>query len=338
MKARFQKTQPLASDRTGFTLIEILTAITVLTLMLLMVNQLINSAAAVMSMSGRRLDADAQARLIFNRMAVDFERMLKRTDVDYSSFKQPMNNLSVPPQVANLQDGSDAGNPSHNDQLAFYSETHGYFSGATAPDGITTFKGDMSLVAYMVANDPVSKTPVLQRMGKGLGWEPNNATASAWNNVAYLPVTLTTRWTDLFQTVTSVPADPDYRSIGDIVFRMEYTYLLKATSTQAATLSITPYVTGHNSINGFKDVAALVVTIAMLDNSSRHLVNNYTNLVSSLPDAVNQTTDTINKGDIAAAWNAVVNSPTFATTANIPKTAASSVRVYERYFYLNSPQ
>ena len=306
-------------NRSGFTLIELLTAISVLTLMLLMVSQLVNSAATVMSTSGRHLDADTQARLLFNRMALDISGMMKRTDIDYSCFKNAVSN----PQVG-------------NDQMAFYSETHGYFSGASQPAG--TGKADLSLVAYMVANDTTSSTPVLQRLGKGLGWEPADTSATpAWNNVAYLPITLSSRWPNLFSTTTP---DADYRTVGDLVFRMEYTYLLKPTTTQAATLSITPYygTTGHTTINGFKDVAAIVTTIAMLDNSSRKLVNDYTNLTSSLPDAKSPLTDTTYNGHVASAWNAVVNSPTFSTTVNLPKTAVSSVRVYERYFYLDSPQ
>jgi len=334
MKTHHLPSRIVALRRSGFTLIEILTAVTVLTLMLLMVNQLVSSAAAVMSASGKHLDADTQARLIFNRMAVDFSGMMKRTDVDYSTFKNAM--------TSNAQDGTDTGNTSHNDQLAFYSETHGYFSGTIQPAG--TSKADLSLVAYMVAPvdsngslDTAAGTPVLQRLGKGLGWEPDTSGAGAWSNVAYLPATLVSgsnaRWPSLFTTTTAL--DPDYRSVGDLVFRMEYTYLLKPTSTAPATLSITPFynTSGHTTVNGFKDVAAIVVTIAMLDNSSRLLVKNYANLISgsatTFPDAVNGATP-------AAAWNANVNSATFTTAAGIPKTAASAVHVYERYFYLNS--
>ena len=230
METRFQPEWLEARRQSGFTLIELLTALTVLTLMLLMVNQLVNSAAAVMSLSGRQLDADTQARLIFNRMGVDFSRMLKRTDVDYSSFKNA---------AANAQAG--------NDQMAFYAETHGYFSGATQPP--STGKADLSLVAYMVGTDPgsTSTAPVLLRLGKGLGWEPDPS--GSWNNIAYLPVTLATRWPNLFSTSS---VDPDYRSVGNLVFRLEYTYLLKPTTTLPAALSITPYNSAHTSVNGFQ--------------------------------------------------------------------------------------
>ncbi len=305
----------LSQARRGFTLIELLTAMTVLTLMLLMVNQIVSTASTAMTMSGRHLDADTQARLIFNRMATDFSGMVKRTDVDYSTFKGPSN-----PQTGG------------NDQLAFYSETHGYFSGASQPTG--TGRGDLSLVAYMVANDSTTTTPSLQRLGKGLGWDPDSSASPSWSNAAYMPITFTSRWPLLFN------GDPDYRTVGNLVFRLEYTYLLKATANSPAQLSITPYsgVTGHTSINGFADVAAIVVTVAMLDNPGRALVTNYTNLQSNtlLPDA--SSTDASNGYTPAKSWNDKINSSNFASTAGIPVSAASFVRVYERYFYLDSPQ
>ncbi len=288
----------------GFTLLEILSAVAVLTLMLVLVNQLTLSAMAVMSLSGRHIDSDTEARLIFNRMAVDFSRMLKRTDIDYSSFKQPLN----------LQTG--------NDRCAFYSETSGYFSGTSQPAG--SGRGDVSLVAYRIANDPTTGTPGLHRMGKGLGWEPDPS-GSAWSNVAFLPVTFNDRWPNLFTS------DTDYRPIGEQVFRIEYTYLLKSTATQAARTSITPWdTTAHTSANGFKDVAALVVTIAVLDNSIRILVKNFSDLTQAFPDAKDG-------ADTSSAWNAVVNSATFSTIANVSKPSAAGVRIYQRYFYLDSP-
>jgi len=276
--------------------------------MLLMVNQIVSSASIAMTTSGRHLDADTQARLLFNRMAADFSGMVKRTDVDYSTFKGP----------ANLQPG--------NDQLAFYSETHGYFSGASQPTG--TGRADLSLVAYMVANDSTTTTPSLQRLGKGLGWEPDSSASPSWYNAAYLPITFTSRWPLLFN------ADPDYRSIGNLVFRIEYTYLLKpSAATGPASLSTTPYLSGHNSVNGFEDVAAIVVTIAMLDNPGRALVTNYTNLESNslFPDAASGATP-------SATWNAKFNYSNFADTAGIPDSAAAYERDYQRYFYLDSPQ
>lgn len=303
----------------GFTLVEMMVAMVVLSLIVLMVAQLTNNAA-VLFKSTRRMDTDTEARLIFNRMAVDFGHMLKRSDIDYSTFKSPAATLSATyggtSLAANLQPG--------NDECAFYSETDGYFSGSSQPSG--QGKAPVALIAYMIANDPVTGTPSLQRMGKGLGWEPSG-TAGAWQNVTYLPMQLISQWSDLFN------GDPDYKTVGDDVFRLEYTYLLKTSPSAASKLSITPWDTtlGHTSINGFSDVAAIVVTLALLDNTSRKIVFSYTTLTSSLADAANgQST--------AVAWNAKVSGSSFATTAGLPVQAASQVRIYERYFYLNTLQ
>ncbi len=293
-----------------------LVSLVVLSLIILIMVQITNSTATIVQDS-RRMSSDTEARLIFNRMAVDFGRMLKRVDLDYSTFKEPAGTLSVPygsvAVPANPQTGG-------NDQCAYYSETTGYFSGGSQPTGQE--KAPVALIAYMIANDPITGTPVLRRMGKGLGWEPSG---TSWQSVTYLPSTLSSQWSDLFA------GDPDYKTVGSQTFRFEYNYLIKSSPTAAAKLSITPWNTtlGHTSINGFQDVAAIVVTIAVLDNVSRKIVSNYTALTSSLPDA--------QEGNaVAASWNSVVNSPTFAGTAQIPLQAATHVRIYERYFYLNS--
>lgn len=301
----------------GFTLVELLVSMVVLGLMAVMATQIINAAATMIGNTGKHLDSDTQARLIFNRMKVDFSKMPKRSDMDYSTFKQPGSIL--PPeygsvsQPANLQIG--------NDQFAFYSETEGYFSGTAQPAG--TGRAAVSLVAYRIANDPRGGLPLLQRMAKGLGWEPD--LSGARKTATYLPMTLTTQWPTLFRD------DPDYKTVGGQVFRMEYTYLLKSTAIQPARLSITPWDTSrvppHTSINGFEDVAAIVVSIAVLDFASRALVREGAFPAGSLADA--------KEGEeIASAWNAALHSPGFAAKALIPEAAASSVRIYQRYFYL----
>ena len=67
----------------GFTLIELLASMSVLVLLLVTVAQMINATVTVTTAGGRHLDADAQARLVLDRMAVDFAQVVKRADVDY---------------------------------------------------------------------------------------------------------------------------------------------------------------------------------------------------------------------------------------------------------------
>src|SRR5438093_8709377 len=74
----------------AFTLIEMLISIVVLALLILLVTQVVNTAATVVRPANKHIDTDTQARGILDRMAVDLGRMLKRTDVDYY-IKQPVN-------------------------------------------------------------------------------------------------------------------------------------------------------------------------------------------------------------------------------------------------------
>src|SRR2546426_10083265 len=67
----------------AFTLVELLISFGVLALLILLVSQLMNSATAVTRTGNKHIDTDTQARVILDRMALDFAKMLKRTDIDY---------------------------------------------------------------------------------------------------------------------------------------------------------------------------------------------------------------------------------------------------------------
>ena len=330
-----------ASPRTGgFTLLEVLVSMTVLAILLVLVTQLLDDAALAIGGSGKHLDTDTEARLLFNRMAVDIARAVKRPDVDYSSLKEPASKLGSQYGNATFPDNSQTGG---NDRLAFFSAADGYFSGSATSQPTGIQKAPVSLVAYMVTEtDPYNAGPVFQRLGKGLGWEPSSSLGM--DSMVYLPLTIAGpapngQWPNLFA------GDQDFKTVGSQVLRFEYTYLLKPTTTLPARLSVTPWDTTatlnplHTCINGFQDVAAIVVAVAVLDSASRLLVGNYSKLIDNtvFSDAKDAANDTIYGGDIAAAWNAaVINSRSFATKAGIPVRAAEGVRVYERYFYLDT--
>ena len=62
----------------AFTLVELLISFGVLALLILLVSQLMNSATAVTRTGSKHIDTDTQARVILDRMALDFAKMLKR--------------------------------------------------------------------------------------------------------------------------------------------------------------------------------------------------------------------------------------------------------------------
>ena len=305
----------------AFTLVELIVSMLVLTLLLVMVTQMMNSAIVLSANSTRRLDADSQARLALDRMSLDFSQIVKRQDVDYYLQKNAV--------------GS-------NDQMAFYSETSGYF-----PSDINTSlpKSNAALVGYRVSKNH------LERLNKALVWngvkvdQPTSPTGT--QAMMFLPQTLRQLW----PSIVNDSADPDYQIIGEQVFRMEICYLVRNASTDAK-LSGTPYlplVTGAarplagapgpavSPYNGLRDVVAFVVSLAVLDDASRTIVKPADlQAAASILHDVDDNSLNDNKSTPAKLWQDQINGGDL--IAKMPKTAASQVRVYERYFYLGNAQ
>src|SRR5256885_4294333 len=119
------------SVSSGFTLVEIMLSIVVLVLLVVMLFGLINSTASVVTNSRKRIDPDAHARMIFDRIATDFDEMVKRKDVDYIFYK----NLAPGP-------------PAINDAMFFYSKAPAYYN--TSPIPSDAAKGAVRLIGYRI--------------------------------------------------------------------------------------------------------------------------------------------------------------------------------------------
>ena len=127
-----------ASSRRGFTLVEMLVAATVMTMLVLMIAGLMRGASSTIATSGRHLDADGQARQVLDQIQMDLARMLKRTDIYFQFAKQ-------------------AG----NDQFTFYCETPGLFA-----TGVPSSKqSNLSLLCYRF-DDAYQ----LERLDQGCQW------------------------------------------------------------------------------------------------------------------------------------------------------------------------
>ena len=212
----------------GFTLAELLVTVGVLVLLVFLTTQLLKSAATVTTLGHKRMDADSQARVVFDRMAVDFAQMVKRSDVDYylksSSFA-----TQAPSPVPNGVTGVRTLLQLGNDTIAFYSTVPGYYP-STGP------QSPVSLVAYRI--NPQNK---LERMGKGLLWNASTPGPSP-APVVFMPIALvspipfaelplptpnpipTPAWPEI---ASSTASWSDSEVIGPQVFRFEYYYLLK---------------------------------------------------------------------------------------------------------------
>jgi prepilin-type N-terminal cleavage/methylation domain-containing protein len=283
--------------RGGFSLLEILVAVAVLGLLVLMVSQLVQSGSTVISGSRKNLSADAQAREVFSRFALDVAQMAKRADMD---------------AIFSDQDG--------NKKIFFYSESPGFASSSNNLSPI-------SLVGYRVgANDG------LERLGKGLPWSgaghPAFLTYASTNSTTALPQsTLAGAWSSAVgASPTYDGVDTDYHPLAPGVFRFEYCFQKKDGS----------YTLTRDPSKGFRDVSAIVLSLAVLDGDSRKIAPDTSNLAEALPSpSASELTDDKLPAEI---WQAKVNDyAAFSSSAGIPVAAAQRVRIYQRAFPLNMP-
>jgi prepilin-type N-terminal cleavage/methylation domain-containing protein len=318
--------------RTAFTLIEVLVSMAILVLLVTLVLQIVNGATKTTSSSRQHLEADAEARAVFDRMASDFGRMVNRKDVDF---------------LISNSNGSDA--------LYFFSEAP-----AVSPTGTTSPQQSVSLVGYRINNDYQ-----LERLGQGLTWNdvpPKGPLFLTYADAAPPvptptpiekgePITASTLTGSAFNAVitgASGGAASPFHVLGNGVFRLEFLFLLKPyvdnTGTpQPAVYSSIPYNAMHkanawtttaNNGLGWSDVQAIVVTLALMDNRSRQMTldagTGFASLAGNFPQAA---AGTVSSSDIpATVWQSKL--PDVARTK--PSAATSQIRIYQRTFVLNS--
>jgi hypothetical protein len=281
----------------------------VLVLLVFLFTQLLNSAATTIALGNKRMDVDSQARQLLDRMAIDFDQMVKRTDVSY--YVKTLGNV-------------EAG----NDQIAFFSAVPGYYSAAG-------YNSNASLIAYRINADSSSASyNKLERMGKGLAL---NGAYPISIPLLFLDNANTTTIQNIWPAATSnTGTDSDcsntgcYETAGPQVFRLEYYYLLS--SSLSNQLSAGPW----SSTNTFsvKDVAAIVVAIAVIDPRSKVLLT--TANMEKLAGANGQTSPLVDyttgwvPGQLLSTWQTALDGIT-----DMPRPAISGIRLYERYFYLS---
>ena len=355
---------PMTCDNEGgFTLAELLVSVVVLVMVIFMVAQLMSSATAVTRTGNKHIDTDTQARVVFDRMALDFAQMLKRTDIDYyvkqrSGYKGHGNGHGWG-QGKNADKGSD--------QMRFLQRGARLLS-------VWQRDSPISLVAYRVNESTQSWAAGsygrLERMAKGLHWagvDDNNATNNTYTRL-FLPQASdcwcrpvgNQQWQAAINNdnTQSTSFDADYEVIGPGVFRFEYFYLLKngrrdglAVGQDGRILSI-----GKRSaipqVLALSQVEAIGVAIAVINPEARALIQaaasnaaygDITDIAADLADFKNANgIGNAGKkiGDMENKWKAVVESiaQTGQTPSNrlIPREAAKGIRIYSRYFDLKT--
>ena len=218
----------------AFTLIELLVSMLVLTLLIVLISQMVSSATSVTVGNRKHLDADAQARLVFDRMAFDLGKMLKRPDVDYLFAKV---------------DGPAGG---ANDAMFFFSEAPAYFDGASTQ---TSSRSSVSLLGYRV-----NAAYQLERLGKVLTWDGTPAPTGTPGGIVFLSPgaltnpdpksTLAGNWSSTIGTAPYAATTTDYADyevLAPQVCRLEFCYQL--TNGSFSTLPISPVTTPVGATN-----------------------------------------------------------------------------------------
>lgn len=278
-------------------MLEILVAVAVLGLLVLMVTQLVQSGSMAIAGSRKNLSADAQAREVFSRFALDVAQMAKRADMD---------------AIFSDQDG--------NKKIFFYSESPGFASSSSNLSPI-------SLVGYRIGADAG-----LERLGKGLPWSGTGHPAfltytSTASTTAIPQSTLAGAWSSAVgASPTYEGVDTDYHPLASGVFRFEYCFQKKDGS----------YSLVRDPSKGFRDVSAIVLSVAVLDGDSRKIASDTSKMADALPSPT--ATELSSAKLPAEIWQALVNdNAAFASSAGIPAAAAQRVRIYQRAFPLNMP-
>ena len=354
----------------GFTLAELLVSIVVVVIITLIASQLMTTASSIARTGNKHFDTDTQARIVLDRMALDFAQMIKRTDVDYyvkqKVYKGHGNGHGC---------GAGRNNDLGSDQIAFYSQVPAY-----NPDPSTyssTKQSPISLIAYRVnestSGQDAARYGRLERMAKGLLW---NGVANATNPSAVYPIVFQTGQIDASCGGNACPCngtigpwagpwsgaicntnnsgDQDYEIIGPNVFRFEYYYLLKNGRVTDWPWDRFDYPTQQTIYTpvklGLSQIRSIAVSIAVIDPASRALIQaastttgygDILDLAAELPDFKNSCgrgNGQRTLGSVEFQWKGVIES--FAGTGQsngskrIPPEAAKGIRVYTRLFDL----
>jgi len=350
--------------RGGFTLAELLVSVVVLVIVIFMVAQLMSSTTAITRTGNKHIDTDSQARAVFDRMALDFAQMLKRTDVDY--YVKQRNGYKGHGNGHGWGQGKNGDKGS--DQIAFFSHVTGYYpSGAQSP---------ISLVAYRV-NESTSTNAAygrLERLAKGLLWNgvDNGTGPNAAYPIVFSPGQLiactgpcdpwASAWSPAINNDNNAASrDDNYEVIGPGVFRFEYFYLLKnGRVTGWPWDERDPQFQNPNQLTissprqiGLSQVEAIGVAIAVINPEARALIqaassnagySDITEVAAALADFKNANgigNQGKKIGDMENKWKAVVES--IAQTGQppgsgirFPPEAAKGIRIYSRYFDLKT--
>lgn len=357
----------LSRSRTsGFSLLELLVGVGVLTLLIFLVAQMVSGAASVTSDGRKRMKADSQARLVFDRIASDLAGLVCRSDLDILFAKK-----------------------TGDDQFYFFSEAPANIDTAVALQERST----AALLGYRINNENR-----LERLGKRLLWsgaynaaDPQKSTGTpvflTWAPNSNAPVPESTIAGGWPAAIGSAPAFAggtdlgDFHVLGEDIFRLEICYQMVDGTFSNVPVTQSPGILnqlnasgaptagddasknyqpgsrwfdqtnarGYRCLSsaegaavwrptGVDDISGVVIAIAVLDNASREIAkSNLTLAGQSLPDTDRAKLILTPPVLASSVWGETLRDPDFARKANIPHAAAANIRVYQRIFGLGGP-
>lgn len=299
--------------RQAFTLVEILVAMAVLSLIVLVVVQIFNTSSTAISQNSKNMNALDAAESVLQQIGLDTSRMILRNDVDYSFEK--------------IAAGA-SGNLPGNDVLSFYARTPG-LSATGVPSNDTP--RPLSVVKYQVVQNAVTN---LLELDYG-------ALQIDWDNAGSNPLVLTSA-TQLLTTPNTLPAVASLTTIAPEVIRMEISFVLATdpvpTDSPPRLLTpVPPVYVAYSSTQPqnpsalpfpIQNVAGIMVGLVVIDPKSRLLLppGADVKVAQLFPDAVANE-------DLLALWTPK-NIPSQLSAAGVPPPAMAGIRVYQKYFPL----
>lgn len=287
----------------GFTLIEILVAATILCILAVIVSNIVGNTSVITTAGHKRLGADEEARIAFDRMAADFTGIVKRKDIDPLFLQK-----------------------TGNDQFYFYSQAPANWTSSLSS---SVNNSQIALIGYAVGTNGG-----LQRYGDAQGWDSLSfatPSASITNNTSNYTVIAPSVFRIEYALLMRPGSINNTNGLGPVT----------DPALGFTTNGLGVYFQTNNAGQALHDVAGIVVALAILDPTSRKIVSSAAiptmgNNTASFPDTIvtSVVTSIINgasgDGIPVGTWRTNTYS-----LLGVPVGARSQIRIYQRYFPLS---
>ncbi len=290
------KPSPSIRPSTGFTLIELIVTMSILSIILLMALQVTESTRRSIRVSEAKSINDGIARRAFDQIGRDISQMIVRDD-------------------ARIEFKSKTG----NDTLQFYANTRGLTDSAAVADR------SVSLVSYVNEYDH-DRGYELKRSTRGSDFDAGAGKNLSLNYDSLKP-------NDAATAFDPVASAKNFQVLSTNIFRFELQYLYEdpnATTNKILVKMDEPNSSAaSNEIPAQKYLRGVIVTLATIDDRSRRAmqIGRLETLAGLFPEA------TAN-ADTLTQWTKERDQLAATGSASLPKDALQSIRCYQRTFLI----